>query len=325
MNDQVTAQAAVHPSMSKRRESVLRRWLAQWDLQSMAIPSILFLILFSYVPMWGVLLAFKDYDLFRGFIDSPWAGMKYFNLFFSSPDFWLVMRNTLIISLLKLVIVFPAPIVLALMMNEVRMLAFKRIVQTVTYLPHFLSWVIVGGFAISLLAVDGGSLNGALLSLNLIDEPVNWLSTPSYFYSILISANVWKDIGFNSIVYLAAIAGVNPNLYEAAAMDGASRLKQIIVVTLPSIMPVIIIFFILAMGNILNAGFEDILVLTNNGNNAILMDKANVIDTYVLETGVRQQQYSYGTAAGLFKSLINVILLLGANYVTRRLGKESLW
>lgn len=321
MSIPVTAEAV---ERSKNKNSALRRFRLQLDLQSMAIPSLLFLVIFSYVPMWGVLMAFQDYDIFRGFMDSPWAGLKHFKMFFDSPDFLLVMKNTIVIALLKLLIVFPAPIALALMMNEARNALFKRVVQTATYLPHFLSWAIVGGFAISLLSVDGGALNNALVYFHLIDEPVNWLSMPEHFYTILIGANVWKDIGFNSIVYLAAIAGINPSLYEAAAMDGAGRLKQIAVVTLPSILPVVIIFFILAIGNILN-GFEDILVLTNNGNNAILMDKANVIDTYVLQTGVRQQQYSYATAAGLFKSVINVGLLLGANSIARKLGKESLW
>jgi len=302
-----------------------KRFLRQWEIQSMAIPAILFLIVFSYVPMYGVTTAFQDYDLFRGMWDSPWVGFKHFEMFFDSPDFWLVMRNTIVISLLKLLIVFPAPILLALMINEVSGMLFKRIVQTVTYLPHFLSWVIVGGFTISILAVDGGSLNGLMLAMGLIDEPVNWLSIPNYFYTILISANVWKEIGFSSIVYLAAIAGVNPNLYEAASVDGASRFKQMFVVTIPSIMPVITIFFILQMGNILNAGFEDILVLTNNGNNSILMDKAQVIDTYVLETGISQQRFSYATAAGLFKAAINIFLLVGANTLARRFGKESLW
>lgn len=301
------------------------RFLRQWQLQSMAVPAILFIIVFSYIPMYGVLMAFQDYDIFDGFWQSNFVGLKHFEMFFASPDFTLVLRNTVVISLLKLIIVFPAPIVLALMINEVGQPLFKRVVQTFTYLPHFLSWVIVGGFVISLFAVDGGAVNELLMKLGLVDEPVNWLSMPDYFYSILISANVWKEIGFGSIVYLAAIAGVNPSLYEAASVDGASRFKQIYLVTIPSILPVIVIFFILQMGNVLNAGFDDILVLTNNGGNQILMDRANVIDTYVLETGIREQRYSYATAAGLFKSLINIVLLVGANFVARRAGQESLW
>ncbi|MFD2614946.1 ABC transporter permease [Paenibacillus gansuensis] len=299
--------------------------MKQWDLQLMAIPAVLFILVFSYVPMYGLVMAFQDYDIFKGISGSPWVGFKHFNMFFDSSDFWLVMNNTLIISFLKLLFVFPAPIVLALMFNEVRNMVFKRVIQTITYLPHFISWVIVAGFVSSILAVDGGTLNSVLLKFNLINEPVNWLSIPEYFRTILISSGVWKEVGFGSIVYLAAIAGVNPHLYEAAAIDGASRIKQIFTITIPSIAPVIIIFLILAIGNILNAGFEDILVLTNNGNNSILTDVSEVIDTYVYRTGISELRYSFATAAGLFKSLINVILLVAANGIARKLGKQSLW
>lgn len=231
------------------------------------------------------------------------------------------MRNTLIISALKLFIGFPAPIILALMLNEVRKMAFKRVIQTVSYLPHFLSWVIVAGFAMSILSTDNGSLNILLQKLRLIDEPIGFLGIAEYFWGILVSVNVWKEIGFNSIVYLAAIAGINPNLYEAAQMDGASRLKQIRYITIPSIMPVVIIFFILAIGNLLNAGFEDILLL---GGNPVLRDVSDVLDTYVYRTGIENQRFSYATAAGLFKAVVSVLLLTLANYVARKSG-NSLW
>ncbi|ANE46420.1 protein lplB [Paenibacillus swuensis] len=315
--------ASVHSRRGK--QALPGRMLRQWDLQLMAIPAVLFILIFSYVPMYGLVMAFQDYNIFDGISGSPWVGFKHFDMFFNSPDFWLVMKNTLLISFLKLLFVFPAPILLALMFNEVRNVAFKRVIQTVTYLPHFISWVIVAGFVSTILAVDGGSMNGLLIRLNLITEPVNWLSIPEYFRTILISAGVWKEIGFGSIVYLAAIAGVNPHLYEAASIDGASRVKQIFTITIPSIAPVIIIFLILAIGNILNAGFEDILVLTNNGNNAILTDVSEVIDTYVYRTGIGEQRYSFATAAGLFKSLINVILLVTANAAARKWGNQSLW
>jgi len=299
--------------------------MRQWDVQLMIVPAILFILVIYYVPMWGVLTAFQDYNLFKGYFGSPWVGFKHFETFFNSADFWPVMRNTIVISLLKLLIVFPAPILLALMFNEVRHMAFKRVVQTVTYLPHFLSWVIVGGFVMSILAVDGGSLNELLVALSLTEEPVNWLSIPDYFWAILVTTNLWKEIGFASIVYLAAIAGVNPSLYEAAAVDGAGRLKKITLVTLPTIAPVIMIFFLLDIGKLLNAGFEDILVLTNNGNNTIVAGVSEVIDTYVYKMGINNFQYSFATAVGLFKAIINIGLLVGANALARRAGKESLW
>lgn len=304
-----------------RRKGPVVRFLKQWDIQLMAVPALLFILVFSYIPMYGLLMAFQDYSLFRGFLDSPWVGFKHFEMFFAAPEFWNVMRNTLVISLLKLCIGFPAPILLALMLNEVGRKVFKRLVQTISYLPHFLSWVIVSGFVLSILSTDNGSLNILLQKLNLIDEPINFMSEPKYFWSILVATNVWKEIGFSSIVYLAAIAGVNPHLYEAASMDGASRIRQIVSITIPSIMPVIIVFSILAIGNFLNAGFEDIILLAGN---PVLREVSDVIDTYVYRIGIQNNRYSYATAAGLFKAVISVLMLAGANYLARRSG-NSLW
>lgn len=303
----------------------LVRFAAQWEIQSMIWPGIAFLLLFSYVPMAGVLMAFKEYDIFQGMINSPWVGMRQFKLLADTPDLAMIVRNTLVIALLKLAFIFPAPIVLALMLNEVKRMAFKRVVQTLTYLPHFISWVIVSGLVFSILSMESGSLNIFLQKLGIVDKPVNWLSMPDYFYAILISSGVWKEVGFGSIVYLAAIIGVNPHLYEAASIDGAGRLKQIFTVTLPTIAPVITIFLILHIGNLLNAGFEDILALTNGGKNTVLRSVSEVIDTYVYNAGVNQQRYSFATAAGLFKSLVNIALLWGANALTRRIGGSSLW
>jgi len=298
-----------------------RRFIKQWDIQLMVIPALLFIFVFNYIPMYGVLMSFQDYSIFKGFLNSPWVGFKHFEMFFNAPEFWVVMRNTLVISLLKLGIGFPAPIVLALMLNEINNRTFKRIIQTVSYLPHFLSWVIVSGFVISMLSTDNGSMNMLLESVNLIKEPINFLSLPEYFWAILVTTGVWKEIGFASIVYLAAIAGINPHLYEAASIDGASRVRQIVTITIPSIMPVVVVFSILAIGNLLNAGFEDILLLAGN---PVLRDVSDVIDTYVYRLGIQNSRFSYATAAGLFKAIISVGLLAGANYLARRSG-NSLW
>jgi len=304
-----------------KKKSVFFRLMNQWELQLMVIPAIIFIFIFSYIPMYGIIMAFKDYNIFKGLAESPWAGWKHFNMFFTAPEFTQVMRNTLVISFLKFFIGFPAPIILALMLNEVRNMFFKRIVQTVSYLPHFLSWVIVSGFVMSLLSTDNGSLNIVMQKLNLIDEPVSFLSIPNYFWTILVSTNVWKDIGFGSIVYLAAIAGVDTQLYEAAALDGANRFKQMYLITIPSILPVILIFMILAIGNLLNAGFEDILLL---GSNPVVRDVADVLDTYVYRRGIQNSLFSYATAVGLFKAIISVGLLTLANFLSRRAG-SSLW
>jgi len=305
----------------KRQKSKVSVFFRQWDLQLMVIPGVVIVFIFAYIPMYGVLTAFKEYNLIQGFWNSPWVGFKHFEAFFNAPDFARVIRNTLVIALLKFFIGFPAPIILALMLNEVRHYFFKRVIQTVSYLPNFLSWVIVSGFVISMLSTDNGSVNIALQNLNLIDEPINFLSIPEYFWGILVATNVWKEIGFGSIVYLAAIAGVDPSLYEAAEMDGASKFQQMYLITIPTIMPVIVIFIILAIGNLLNAGFEDILLL---GANPILREVSDVIDTYVYRTGIQQLRYSYATAVGLFKSVVNVMLLVFANYMARRSG-TSLW
>ncbi|MCJ8012620.1 ABC transporter permease subunit [Paenibacillus sp. KQZ6P-2] len=291
----------------------------------MVIPAIIMIFIFSYIPMWGILTAFQDYSPAKGFFGSEWVGFKHFRMFFNSPEFWQIMRNTIVISLLKLFIAFPAPIILALMLNEVKNAVFKRFVQTVSYLPHFISWVIVSGFVISLLSVDSGSVNILLQKLGIIDEPVHWLSIPEYFWGILISTGIWKEIGFGAIVYLAAITGVDPHMYEAASIDGAGRMRKLVSITIPSIAPVIIIFLILQVGQILNAGFEEILLLTNQGQNVVLRPVAETIDTYVYRVGIENYRFSYATAAGLFKGVISVGLLVIANWIARKLGNSSLW
>ncbi|GAA0834172.1 ABC transporter permease subunit [Bifidobacterium pullorum subsp. gallinarum] len=289
----------------------------------MVLPGVILVFIFAYMPMYGVITGFMDYNLFTGsrIWDNPWVGFKHFEAFFAAPEFERILRNTIVISLLKFVIGFPAPIILALLLNEVRHMLFKRVIQTITYLPYFLSWVIVAGFATALLSTENGSINILLERIGAIDEPINFLSLKEYFWSILISANVWKDIGFNSIVFLAAIASIDPALYEAADIDGASKAKQIYLITLPSIMPVVIIFMILAIGNLLNAGFEDILLLASN---PVLRPVSDVIDTYVYRVGLGSHRYSYAVAIGLFKAIISVGLLTIANYLARRSG-NSLW
>lgn len=309
------------PEAPQKRKGHFARFFSQWDIQLMVWPALLLIFVFSYIPMYGVLMAFQDYSIFNGFLQSPWVGLKHFQMFFEAPEFFNVMRNTIVISLLKFFIGFPAPIILALMLNEVRHMFFKRVVQTVSYLPHFMSWVIVSGLVMSMLSTDNGSVNILLEKMNLIDQPISFLSIPELFWTILVSTGVWKEIGFGSIVYLAAIAGIDPSMYEAASIDGASKFKQVYLITIPSIMPVVIIFMILAIGNLLNAGFEDILLLAVN---PVLREVSDVVDTYVYRVGLQNSRYSYATAVGLFKAVISVGLLTMANYIARRAG-SSLW
>lgn len=308
-----------------KKEKLSQRMIKQWDLQIMVIPGILFIIIFSYIPMWGLLMSFQDFNIFNGFFASEWVGLKHFRDFFQAPEFWNIIRNTLIISFLKLLFAFPAPIMLALALNEVQHIAFKKTVQTISYIPHFISLVVATGLLINLLSVDNGNINDLFISLNLIESPINWLSTPKYFWGILISLGIWKDIGFGAIIYVAAIAGIDPQLYEAAKMDGAGRFRQILSITIPNIMPVIIIFLILAISNILNIGFEEILLLTNKGANAVVKDVSDIVDTYVYRVGIQNQRYSYATAVGVFKSIMSVILLVFANAASRKFTNSSLW
>jgi len=309
------------PKTPKQKPSLFKRYFKQFDMQLLVIPGLLLILIFNYFPMYGLVMAFQDYNIFEGFWNSEWAGLKHFKRFFNDPKFFEVMRNTIVLSSLKILIIFPAPIILALMLNEVRNMMFKRTVQTITYLPHFLSWVIVAGFATSMLATDNGSINILLEKIGLIDQPIRFLSIPEYFWGVIIGTNLWKTIGFNSIVYIAAIAGINPQLYEAAAIDGASRLKKMYLITIPSIMPIIVIILILDIGNLLSAGFEDLLLL---GNNPVLRSVSEVIDTYVYRVGISNGLYSYATAIGLFKAVISVALLTMANQIARR-TENSLW
>jgi len=322
-----TQSAAVRKEKTRKKErygrdlSLGRRLLNQWDIQLMVIPAIIYIFIFCYIPMYGLLMSFQDFSIFKGFWKSPWVGLKHFKAFLAAPDFWNIMRNTVVISLLRIFFGFPAPIILALMLNEVRNRTFKRVIQTVSYLPHFLSWVIVSSFVFSILSVENGSLNLLLLKLNIIKEPISFLDENKYFWSIIVTTGIWKEIGFGSIVYLAAIAGIDPQLYEAASMDGASRTRQIFLITIPCILPVIILFLILAIGDLLSAGFEDLLLL---GSNPIQRPVSDVIDTYVYRHGVKTQRFSYATAVGMFKAVISIGLLAGANKLAKKTG-NSLW
>lgn len=297
----------------------------QLILQSMVVPGAIYLFIFAYIPLFGIMIAFQNYDLYSGFLGSPWVGFKHFIEFFSGDSFWVLMRNTLCISFLKLIFGFPAPILLAILFNSLSRDKIKKSFQTITYLPHFISWVVVVGMFTEMLSVDDGTINTILCKLGIISEPINFLSEPKYFWTILIVSSIWKNVGYSAIIYLAAISGINPELYEAAVVDGASKIKQIFVITLPCLIPQIIIMLIMNVSHILNAGFDDILLFTNNGDNAILLQVGDVIDTYVYRFGVKMQRFSYSTAVGLFKSVVNIAMLFTANGISKRISNSALW
>ncbi|MDL2319393.1 ABC transporter permease subunit [Eubacteriales bacterium OttesenSCG-928-A19] len=287
-------------------------------LYVMLIPGIIFFVLMKYLPMYGIVIAFKDYKLGREIWEAPWAGLKYFRQFFNSPDFGRLMANTFIISFGKLLIGFPVPILFAILLNEVRNQAAKRVIQTVVYLPHFISWVVVGNIVLMLLAPKTGIISSAITLFT--GKDVNILLDGNSFRWVLIISDTWKEMGWSAIIYLAALSGVDPNLYEAASIDGASRGRMMWNITLPAIRSTIIIMLILRVGKILDAGFEQVLVMTN----ALVNDKIEIIDTYVYKVGLQQARYSFSTAVNLFKSAIGLVMVLGVNAIARRWEENML-
>jgi putative aldouronate transport system permease protein len=300
---------------------LLRRFYSQRYLQVMALLGVVWMIIFNYIPMYGIIIAFKNFvNISRPISEAEWVGLQHFREFLNDDELYRVVWNTLGISFLKLIIGFPLPIAFAIFLNELRSIRFKKAVQTISYLPHFLSWVVLGGIMTTWLA-DVGIVNDALMALHIIKEPITYLAEPGYFWTIVITSDIWKELGWSAIIYLAAIASVSPELYEAATIDGAGRFQKMWYITLPSIMGTIAILFILAVGGILNSNFDQIFVLSNKLNESA----SNVIDVYVYKIGLRQSRFSYATAVGLLKSIIALILLLGANRVTKKLNGTSLF
>lgn len=307
------------------RPATLRYFRRNYDLYLLLLPGIAYLLLFKYAPLYGLLIAFKDYDIFAG--DNPlhsifvstWVGGENFRRVMGSPAFIRVLSNTVIISAYKLVFLFPLPIMLALLLNEVRSIHLKRAFQTVVYLPHFLSWVIVSGLFLNLLS-GTGIVNQVLMALGR-ERPLYFFMESSLFRGLLVFTDGWKSIGWGSIVYLAAITGVDPQLYEAAIVDGANRLRQTISITLPGILPTVVLLLILNIGNLLQAGFEQVLTMYN----PLVYDVADIIQTYVYRIGLGQLNFSLGTSVGLFNSVVAFVMIVSANSFSKRAVGRSIW
>lgn len=295
-----------------------KRLLKERYLYLMTIPGLIIYILFCYWPMYGVIIAFKDFQPLKGITGSPWAGFKYFNMFFNGAFFGRTLQNTITLSLLNLIWTFPIPIIFALMLNELKDGIFKRVAQTLSYLPHFISIVVVVGIMNNLFSPTGLV---TMLINQLFGSAPNFLSDARWFRTMYIGSEIWQHFGWNSIIYLAALSGVDPQLYEAARIDGASRFQQILHVTLPSIAPTITILLILACGNILSVGFEKIILMYSPATYAT----ADVISTYSYRIGILQSQYSFGAAIGLFNSVANCIVLVIVNAIARRVSDTSLF
>ena len=308
-------------TLPKKKKGFFRTLGSQYQLMIMSVPVLLYVLLFNYGPLWGWLTAFQDYNVKKGLAGSKWVGWDNFNFLFRDKDFILTIRNTIAMSVINLVFSTVCSILLAVLLNEVRNRRFKRTVQTVTYLPHFLSWVIVVGMAQNIFA-SNGAVNDLLLSLGLVREPVFFLGKGAYFWWLFGVINVWKDVGWGTIIYIAAMTGIDPSLYEAAAIDGAGRFQRILHVTLPGIKSTFMVLLIMNIGHLMDAGFEVQYLMRN----PLVMKYSDTIDVYAMiySFGGARAHFSIGVAAGMFKSLVAIILLLGANGIARALDEETL-
>ena len=307
------------PGSPAARRSGWKRMQADWDLYLLLVPGIAVLLLFKYVPMYGILIAFQNFRIFDGMSGSEWVGLDNFRRLFTSADFLHVFVNTIAISMLKLVFLFPLPIVAAILLNELKNMAFRKSVQTVIYLPHFLSWIIVSGLFIDLLSINGGLVNKLLAGLGA--DPIPFFLSNDYFRGVLVATAGWKETGWSTIVYLAAFSTIDPGLYEAAKIDGASRFRQIWHITLPGIAPIVVLMLILRLGSMFAGDTEQILAMYNS----TVYKSADIIGTYVYRMGMGKQEYSFTTAVGLFESVIGFVLIIGGNYVSRKYLRRGIW
>lgn len=285
----------------------------------MLLPAIVYYVIFHYAPLGGIVIAFKKYNIFKGIAGSPWVGFANFEKLFKSDQFYRILRNTLIFGFLKIIVVFPAPIILSLMLNEVRSTKVKRVVQTTVYLPHFFSWVIVGGLVTQFLDPTRGTLNEIIRMFG--GTPINFMAKPQYFRTIVTLSSLWKNTGWGTIVYLSAIAGLDQSPYEAAIVDGANRFQLIRYVTIPGIMMTICMVFIINMGNVLKNSFEQIFVLYN----PLVYEVGDVIETYVYRTGLIDGRYDYSTAVGFFQSFVGLFFLMIANWLSNRISGKGIY
>jgi putative aldouronate transport system permease protein len=296
-----------------------KRLLKNRWMYYMLAPGVLYFLIFKYAPMWGVLIAFQEYSPFGGFWDSPWVGLEHFRIFFGEQQFWPLFRNTLILAIYNMIFFFPLPIIIALLLNEVRKEVYKRTIQSLIYIPHFISWVVVVGLAYILFTTEGGIVNELIEQYG--GTKVNFLLNKDWLRPMIIGEMIWKETGWGTILFLAALAGVDPQLYEAARMDGAGRWKQLLHVTLPAIKSTIVILLILRLGHFMDSGFEQIFLMLNAMNREV----GEVFDTYVYERGIQQGNFSYATAVNLFKSCIGIVLVVAANSFAKKMGEEGIY
>lgn len=305
--------------VGNQKRLLVRKLRKNWQMYLMMLPVVVFLLIFSYYPMYGIVLAFKSYLPSQGIMGSEWVGFEHFRAIFALPDFFRAFRNTILISSLCLIFCFPAPILLALLLNEMQIKGYKKFIQTSIYFPNFISWVIIGGLVTALLSYSTGMVNNLFDSLGM--NRVQFQTEPKYFYAILILSMVWRDAGWGTIIYTAAITSIDPGIYDAARIDGCKQLKAAIHITIPCIMPIIIMMFIMQIGNILNANFDAVYNLYNPAVYSV----ADIIDTLVMRVGLDKGEFERGAAIGLFKTGINFILLIGANLIVKKVNGYGIY
>ncbi|MBU5671426.1 ABC transporter permease [Paenibacillus brevis] len=320
---EVTVQPGAAPPLrlgKEKRSSELKKrlWRNKW-LYVMLLPGVLYFIIFKYLPMYGLIISFQNYKPYQGIFGSEWVGFEHFRRLFTEPEFFNILWNTIVLFALNIFIYFPIPIILALMLNELRGNFFKRIFQTLVYLPHFMSWVIIVSISYVMVTMDGGIINELLSYFGF--EKINFLLSNGWLRPMYIIQVIWREAGWGTIIYLAAIAAVDPGLYEAARIDGAGRMRQVWHITLPTIRGVIITLFILKIGHVLDLGFEHVYLLLNSMNRQV----GEIIDTYVYTAGLRQGQFSYSTAIGFFKSIIGLIMVMLVNRISKKMGEEGVY
>lgn len=306
------------PAADKRKR-FLGRMVQHRYLYMMSLPFVVWIIVFSYVPIWGWLMAFQNYKPRFSILNQKWVGLDNFAELFSDERFYLVLRNTLGMSIMGLIVSFTVPIIFALFINEIKNQFFKRSIQTISYLPHFVSWVVVAGLVTKMLSTDGGAVNQLLMTLNLIDSPIQFMAKGEWFWSIVTASDAWKETGWNSIIFLAAMSGIDQEQYEAATVDGAGRFRKMWHITLPGIRTTFMVLFILSIGHLISIGFEKQFLL----GNPLVSDYSEVLDLYALNYGINLSRYSYGTAIGIFNSVVSIILVFTANHIYKRVTKES--
>jgi putative aldouronate transport system permease protein len=316
-------QTSTHNKSQLLQTGVKRRYATgiwrDYQLYLLLILPIMYFIVFKYLPMYGAAIAFQDYSIFQGVTGSEWVGFENFRQLFAMSQFYQVVRNTLLLNLLDLLFSFPAPILLALLLNELRVVWYKKIAQTILYLPHFISWIIIGGLVYQMFATNGGLVNNLVVSLGL--SPIPFLTDKNTWLLVYLGTGIWHSAGWGTIIYLAALTGINKDLYEAAEVDGAGRMKKMWHITLPGIRPTIVVMLIMQLGHIMTIGFERPFVMSN----PLVMDYAEVISTFVYKAGLQSAQFSLATAMGLFQALVGLIFVVLANTIAKRSGEQGIW